>query len=105
MHHPRRAKQRNDWHDNHPWRNGWGYDKEDRSPSPPPLGIGAFRRNILRARFPTCFRAPNTIAKYSGETNPGLWLEDYWLAYQAGGATDDNFIIRTLPLYLANSVW
>ena len=36
--------------------------------------------------------------------NPGLWLEDYWFAYQAGGADNDDFIIRNLPLFLADSV-
>ena len=36
-------------------------------------------------------------------TNPGLWLEDYWLTYQAGGADNDDFIIHNLPLFLADS--
>jgi hypothetical protein len=35
--------------------------------------------------------------------NPGLWLEDYQLAHQAGGTDGDAFIIRNLPLYLVNS--
>jgi hypothetical protein len=35
--------------------------------------------------------------------NPGLWLEDYWLVCQAGGANGDAFIIHNLPLYLADS--
>ena len=35
--------------------------------------------------------------------NPELWLEDYWLASQADGADNDDFIIRNLPLFLANS--
>ena len=43
------------------------------------------------------------MPKYSGEMNPGLWLEDYQLAYQAGGADNDDFIIRNLPLFLADS--
>jgi hypothetical protein len=42
------------------------------------------------------------IEKYARETNLGLWLKDYWLACQAGGADGDAFIIRNLPLYLAN---
>ena len=41
--------------------------------------------------------------KYSGETNLGLWLEDYRLACQAGGADNDDFIIRNLPLFLVDS--
>jgi hypothetical protein len=43
------------------------------------------------------------VQKYAGETNPGLWLEDYELACQAGGADNDTFIIHNLPLYLADS--
>jgi hypothetical protein len=30
--------------------------------------------------------------------NPELWLDDYHLAYQLGGADDDRFIIRNLPI-------
>jgi hypothetical protein len=44
-----------------------------------------------------------TVLKYSEESNLGLWLEDYRLAYQAGGADDDHFIIRNLLLFLADS--
>ena len=44
-----------------------------------------------------------TSPKYSGKTNPGLWLEDYRLACQASGVDNDSFIIRNLPLFLANS--
>jgi hypothetical protein len=43
------------------------------------------------------------IPKYFGETNPGLWLKDYRLACQAGGVDSDSFIIRNLPLFLADS--
>ena len=35
--------------------------------------------------------------------NPGLWLEDYRLACWANGAVSDDFIIRNLPLFLADS--
>jgi len=38
-----------------------------------------------------------------GETDPGLWLNDYRLASQLGGAIDDAVIIRNFPLHLANS--
>jgi hypothetical protein len=34
-----------------------------------------------------------------------LWLEDYRLTCRGGGAVDDNFIIRNLPLPLADSAW
>jgi hypothetical protein len=32
-----------------------------------------------------------------------MWLEDYRLACHAGGATDDLFVIKNLPLYLGDS--
>jgi hypothetical protein len=87
----------------HP-RLGGRYDsEEDRSPSPEPPGPQGFSRAIRRALFPTRFRAPTTITKYSGETRPELWLADYWLAYQLGGTVDDNLIIRNLPLFLSDA--
>jgi hypothetical protein len=49
------------------------------------------------------YRPPANITKYDGETDPGLWLEDYRLACRTGGAESDGFIIRNLPLYLADS--
>ena len=59
--------------------------------------------HILNATFPPRYRPPTNIPKYSGEMNPRLWLEDYRLACQAGGADNDDFIIRNLPLFLADS--
>jgi hypothetical protein len=44
------------------------------------------------------------VPRYDGETNPSVWLEDYRLACHAGGATDDLFVIKNLPLYLGDSV-
>ena len=91
----------------HPHR-GRCYDSsEDWSSSPGLLGPQAFSRHILNATFPPRYRPPTNIPKYFGETNPGLWLEDYRLAYQAGGADNDDFIIRNLPLFMADSarVW
>jgi hypothetical protein len=50
----------------HP-RCGGRYDSgEDRSPSPESPGLQAFSRAIRRAPFPTRFRTPTTITKYSG---------------------------------------
>jgi hypothetical protein len=51
----------------HPRRGGCYDSGEDRSPSPEPLGPQAFSRVIRRAPFPTRFRAPTTITKYSGK--------------------------------------
>jgi hypothetical protein len=83
----------------HPRRGGRYDSGEDRSPSPEPPGPQAFSRAIRRAPFPTWFRAPTTITKYSRETRPDLWLADYRL----GGPDDDNLIIRNLPLFLSDA--
>jgi hypothetical protein len=61
----------------HPKRGGRYDSGEDRSPSPEPPGLQAFSQAIRRAPFPTRFRTPTTITKYSGETRPELWLADY----------------------------
>jgi hypothetical protein len=62
-----------------------------------------FSREIRAAAFPQRFRQPTTIVKYNGETDPRVWLNDYRLACQLGGATSDEVIIRNLPLHLADS--
>jgi len=49
------------------------------------------------------FCVPPNIVKYSRNTNPTVWLEDFCLAYRAGGADIDLFIIQYLPLYLVES--
>ena len=83
---------------------GGRYDSgEDRSPSPDLVGPRAFGRHILNAAFPPWYRPMTNILKYSREMNPGLWLKDYRLACQASGADNDDFIIRNLPLFLADS--
>jgi hypothetical protein len=85
----------------HPRRGGRYDSREDRSPSPEPPGPRAFSRAIRRAPFPTRFRTPTTITKYSGESKPEL--PDYRLACQLGGTDDDNLIIRNLPLFLSDA--
>jgi hypothetical protein len=84
----------------------WGglYDsREDRSPTPEPPGTHVFSREIRTASFPQRFRQPTSIDKYTGETDPRVWLNDYRLACQLGGATTDEVIIRNLPLHLADA--
>ena len=56
------------------------------------------------APFPQRFRLPANVMKYTGDTNPGVWLEDYRLACRAGGASDDHFIIQYLPICLGENV-
>ena len=87
----------------HPHRSRRYNSGEDQSPSPGLPGPQAFSQHILNATFLPWYRPPTNIPKYSRETNSGLWLEDYWLACQAGGVDNDDFIIRNLPLFLANS--
>jgi hypothetical protein len=43
------------------------------------------------------------VRRYEGDTNPSVCLEEYQLTCHAGGATDDLFVIKKLPLYLGNS--
>jgi hypothetical protein len=49
-----------------------------------------FSREIRTASFPQRFCQPTSIDKYTGETNPCVWLDDYRLACQLGGATTDD---------------
>ena len=85
-------------------RRGGRFDPEhDRGLSPEPPGTRVFSREIRTAPFPPRFRQPTTLVKYSGETDPAVWLNDYRLACQLGGATDDAVIIRNLPLHLADA--
>jgi hypothetical protein len=88
----------------HPRRGGRYDPREDRSPTPEPLGTRVFSRENRTTSFPQRFRQPTSIVKYNGETDPRVWLNDYRLACQLGGATTDEVIIRNLPLHLADSV-
>jgi hypothetical protein len=64
----------------HP-RQGGRYDsREDRSPTPEPPGARVFSREIHTASFPQRFRQPTSIDKYTGETDPRVWINDYRLA-------------------------
>jgi hypothetical protein len=87
----------------HPRRGGRYDSREDRSPTPEPPGTRVFSREIRTASFPQRFRQPTSIVKYNGETDPCVWLNDYRLACQLGGATTDEVIIRKLHLHLADS--
>jgi hypothetical protein len=86
-------------------RRGGRYDScEDRSPKPEPPGTRVFSREIRTMSFPHRFRQPTSTDKYMGETDPRVWLNDYRLACQLGGATTDEVIILNLLLHLADSV-
>ena len=67
-------------------------------------GPWVFSRAIRSMPLPSPFRPPTSIAKYNGETKPELWLADFRLACQLGGARgDDRAIIRQLPLFLSDT--
>jgi hypothetical protein len=87
----------------HPRRGGRYDSREDRSPTPEPPGTDVFSREIRTTSFPQRFCQPTSIDKYTGEMDPHVWLNDYRLACQLGGATTDEVIIRNLPLHLADS--
>jgi hypothetical protein len=86
-----------------PSRGGHYDSREDCSPTPEPPRTRVFSREIRTAAFPQRFRQPTTIVKYNGETDTRVWLNDYRLVCQLGGATSDEVIIRNLPLHLADS--
>ena len=71
--------------------------------SPDEGGPRAFGRRVRSARFPSRFKAPTSVPKYNGESDPSIWLENYRLGCQAGGANDELFMVRLLPLYLDDS--
>jgi hypothetical protein len=87
----------------HPRRGGRYDSREDRSLTPELPGTRVFSREIRTASFPQRFRQPTSIDKCNGETAPRVWLNDYRLACQLGGATTDEVIIRNLPLHLGDS--
>jgi hypothetical protein len=62
-----------------------------------------FSREIRTTSFPQRFHQPMSNDKYTGETDPRVWLNDYHLACQLGGTTIDEVIILNLPLHLADS--
>jgi hypothetical protein len=64
----------------------------------------AFDCHILWVPVTQYYR-PLAITKYTGESNPGLWLEYCQLACCTGGVDCGNFIIQKLPLYLEGSAW
>jgi hypothetical protein len=87
----------------HPQRGGRYDSREDPSPMLEPPGTRVLSRKIRTASFPQRFRQPTSIDKYTGETSPRVWLNDYRLTCQLDGATTDEVIIRNLPLHLTDS--
>jgi hypothetical protein len=46
------------------------------------------------AKSPSHFCAPTNVPRYDRDTNPSVRLEDYRLALDAGGTTDNLFVIN-----------
>ena len=83
---------------------GGRYDSDKDRMAPKPPGPRVFSRAIRSTPLPNPFRPPTSIAKYNGETKPELWLADFRLACQLGGARgDDRAIIRQLLLFLSDT--
>jgi hypothetical protein len=97
---PAEAHQLEGEHEEAPTRHGGLPCDQDSDQSTSPGGTGpwAFGRRIQKLPFPPRFRPPTNIAKYTGEMNPTVWLEDFRHAYQAEGVDDDYFIIQYLPI-------
>jgi hypothetical protein len=87
----------------HPQSGGRYDSREYLSLTPEPPGTRVFSREIRTVSFHQRFRQPTSIDKYMGETDSRVWLNNYRLACQLGGATTDEVIIRNLPLHLADS--
>ena len=66
-------------------------------------GPRVFSNAIQSTPLPSLFRPPTSITKYNGETKLELWLADFRLACQLGGARgDDRAIIHQLALFLSD---
>ena len=65
---------------------GGRYNSDEDRMAPEPPGPRVFSRAIHSMSLPNPFRPPTSIAKYNGETKPELWLADFRLACQFGGA-------------------
>jgi hypothetical protein len=75
--------------------------RHKRIPSPLRPRPRAFECAIRKALFPVKVRTPTNISKYDGSSNPDVWLEYYHLARCMAEIRDDHFIIKFLPIHLA----
>jgi hypothetical protein len=66
------------------------YDSDEDQMAPEPPGPRVFSQAIRGMPLPSLFRPPTSIAKYNGETKPELWLADFRLECQLGGARGDD---------------
>src|SRR3954471_10462839 len=82
--------------------------REDRDRGPPSSsrvhvsGPECFSRAIRAAVIPPNFRLATGVSKFTGESKPDTWLEDYRVAVQIGGGNDE-VAMKHLPLMLEGS--
>ena len=65
-------------------------------------GPECFSRAIRAAVIPPNFRLVTGVSKFTGESKPDTWLEDYRVAVQIGGCNDE-VAMKHLPLMLEGS--
>jgi len=65
-------------------------------------GPECFSRAIRAAEIPPHFRLATGVSKFTGESKPDTWLEDYRVAVQLGGGNDE-IAMKHLPLMLEGS--
>ena len=65
-------------------------------------GPECFSRAIRAAVIPPNFRLATGVSKFTGESKPETWLEDYRVAVQIGGGNDE-VAMKHLPLMLEGS--
>ena len=89
--------------DNDEDRNPRHHRRASRTPprDRPYAGIRAFGPRVLNAAFPERFRV-NGVERYTGETQPDIWLSDYRIACRTSGGSD-LAAVHCLPLHLADS--
>ena len=61
-----------------------------------------FGRAIKAAEIPHNFRLATGVSKFTGESKPDTWLEDYRVAMHIGGGSDE-VAMKHLPLMLEGS--
>ena len=65
-------------------------------------GPECFSRAIRAAVIPPNFRLATGVSKFTGESKPDTWLEDYRVAVQIGGGNHE-VTMKHLPLMLEGS--
>ena len=80
-----------------------GHDRDPQTSSRVHVsGPERFSRAIRAAVIPPNFRLATGVSKFTGESKPDTWLEDYRVAVQIGG-DNDEVAMKHLPLILKGS--